>query len=140
MTTTVANTIIMQGPGNFNIQLFIQSDGLDGELVNYVIFDPAVDAQPPVNPWHPQTMVVSLQQVWHSQSWFDVVLSYNALEPTPVWIFTRDTNPYEDFRYIGGLLDWSGAQRDGKILISTIGLAGVISTGSLVLSFKKQVN
>ena len=139
MTTNVTRTIINQGPSTFGIQLLIQSDGLDGELVNYPIWDPVADSDPAINAWHPETQRCSLMQIWKGFSWFDVIVSYNALEPTPVWVATRDSNPYEDFRFFGGILDRSGAQRDGKILISTIGLAGVISIGTMALTFKKNV-
>ncbi len=138
MTTTVTRTIVNQGPGNFVIQLLIQSDVNDGELVNYPVFDPITDADPPINPWHPEAFRASLQQAWHSQCWFDLILSYNALEPTPVWVFSRDADYYKDFRFFGGILDRSGAQRDGDVLISTIGLGGVTSIGTLVLAFKKN--
>lgn len=137
MTTTVTRTIINQGPGNFVIQLLIQSDGTDGELVNYPIFDPVSDADPIVNPWFPAIFRASLMQGWNSQAWFDLIVSYNALEPTPIWVFARDSDHYKDFRFFGGLLDRSGAQRDGDILISTSGLTGAISIGTFVFAFKK---
>lgn len=136
MTTTVTKTIINEGPSKLLIHVLIESDGTDGELTNYSLLDPSAEFTPAFN----KDCQLTVTQVWYNNTWFDVLLRFNALNPLTVWAFSRDPgDSYMDFRYFGGLKDRSETDHDGKVLISTSGLADVTkSVGTMVIEFKKN--
>jgi hypothetical protein len=143
MTTNVTRTIITEGPTKIIIHLLIESDGTDGELTNYVILDPTTDITPVGTVTPPSNIPdtqMHLRQAWYNNTWFDVLLRYNALNPLTVWAFSRDPgDSYMDFRYFAGLKDRSGTDHDGKVMISTNGLAdSTASTGTMILEFRKD--
>lgn len=136
MTTTVTPTIINESAQKLIVQLLIESDGTSGELTNYVVLDPQADFDPPMD----ASTQLTLVQAWSNNAWFDVAVRANALNPVTLWAFSRDPGDgYMDFRYFGGLKDRSTTDHDGKILISTSGLADVsASVGTMVLEFRKN--
>lgn len=136
MTTNVTKTILNEGPTKLVVHLLIESDGTDGELVNYSVLDPTEDFTPNLK----SDTQLTVTQTWYNNTWFDVLLRFNALNPVTVWAFSRDPgDSYMDFRYFGGLKDRSGTDHDGKVLISTSGLSDATSSvGTMVIEFKKN--
>lgn len=136
MTTNVTPTIINEGPTKLIVQLLIESDGTSGELTDYSILDPTVDFTPNLS----ADTQLTITQMWYNCVWFDVAIQFNALNPQTVWTISRDPgDSYMDFRYFGGLKDRSITDHDGKVLISTSGLADVSkSVGTIVIEFKKN--
>jgi len=136
MTTNVTKTILVEGSTKLVVSLLIESDGTSGELVNYSILDPTEDFTPNLS----SNTQLTVNQVWYDSARFDTVLSFNALNPLPVWVFSKDSGSgYQDFRYFGGLKDRAGTDHDGKVLITTTGMIGVASSvGTMVIEFKKN--
>lgn len=136
MTTNVTPTIINESAKKVVVHLLIESDGTSGELTNYTILDPQVDFDPPMD----ASTQLTLVQAWCNNTWFDVAVRANALNPVTLWMFSRDPgDSYTDFRYFGGLKDRSTTDHDGKILVSTSGLAdATASVGTMVLEFRKN--
>lgn len=135
MTITVTPTIISEGSTKLVVHFLIESDGLNGELTNFSVLDPQENFTPTMS----VNTQLSITQIWTSRVWFDVIIKFNAIQPTTSWVLARDSDSYYDFRYFGGLKDRSGFDHDGKVLFSTNGLAETTaSVGTVVIEFKKN--
>ena len=134
MSSLVTKQILNSGTKKVIMHWYLESDGTDGELQDYVLLDPQVDLALPPDP----KMQLSILKIWSGMAVFDVVLKWNALVPTPVWVLTAGADASIDFSYFGGLKDYSGVEHDGKLLISTNGFAPAGSAGSLILELKKD--
>ena len=134
MSSLVTKQILNSGTKKVIMHWYLESDGTDGELQDYVLLDPQVDLALPPDP----KMQLSILKIWSGMAVFDVVLKWNALVPTPVWVLVAGADASIDFSYFGGLKDYSGVEHDGKLLISTNGFAPAGSAGSLILELKKD--
>ena len=163
-TANVVVTTLNESESHIFLHVFVTSDGSIGELQNVIILDPTpqystlgIDPsqyakggyQDSIDQYiNPPTQVLLsyskpilpvIRQVWHSASWFDFVLGFNAVNPVNVWVAARDTNGYSDFRHFGGLKDRANPDPDGRIVLSTVGLDSTPGMfGSLVLDIKKN--
>ena len=135
MANRILKTTLLNGSNSFILHAYLESDGNEGELTNYVLIDKdelGKDVRPTV------------VQIWHSFSWFDAFLSFDDLVPVPSWNLLRDIN-YNDLRYFGGIKerftdpkDKKSSDRTGQLLISTRDFAPLGSIGTLVLELKKS--
>ena len=131
MSNKVVKTLLSDGPSKAILSVYLESDGVEGELNNYLLLDPLVDLIQPVDQ-------MSVLQIWYSFSWFDALLTFDDLVDFPSWVLTRDTKNYFDFRYFGGLKDRSGIDHTGKLFLTTNGFAPAGSLGTLVIELKKN--
>ena len=127
----IVKTMLSDGPSKSIISIFLLSDGIEGELTNYVLLDPQVDLTPTAKN-------LTIQQIWYSFSWFDALLTFDDLVPYPSWQLTRDADNYFDFRYFGGLKDRSGIDSTGKLFLTTNGFAPIGSIGTIIIEVKKN--
>lgn len=129
---------IMDGESHVTLHYFLQADGLEGELDNFVLLDPAVDLVPTM----PKRQDLILKQIWYEVSGFTATLAFNALQPWPFWTLTPGVNTQHDWRFFGGIRDNSssplGLDSDGKLLISTNGFTSPSASGALVLWLEKR--
>ena len=133
MSHTIQKNLIMDGPKSALLYIYMQSDGVEGELSNFVLVDPKTDfVQSPIK------VQMSITQIWHSFSWFDGMITFDDTVPYPSWVLTRDTVNYQDFRYFGGLKDRSSIDSTGKVLLSTNGFSNAGSVGTMVLEIRKN--
>jgi hypothetical protein len=113
----------------------MESDGVSGELEDYVLLTPA-DLEPPLaaNP------ALRIQRVWYSFNQFDATLKFGGIAPMPVWVLARASNTEFDFTRFGGISDYNTvppADKNGQLLISTTGYGPLGAQGSLVFEFRK---
>lgn len=141
----VTRTVLNNGPKNLMLHVYLESDGSEGELQNFVLVDPTVYDTVITPDILAPNMKLTIQQVWYSASWFDTFLSFDGAAPKPYWVLPRDSEHYYDFRYFGGFADRlvdpqtiKSTDRTGKLLLSTIGYAPAGSIGSMVLEIKKS--
>jgi hypothetical protein len=137
----IVKTVISDGPSKAILSVYLESDGVDGELTNYVILDPYVDLiplTPPGTPMPPGIYQMTVLQIWYSLSWFDALLTFDDINPFPSWELTRDGSNYADFRYFGGLKDRSGIDTTGKLFLTTNGFAPIGSIGTIIIEIKKN--
>ena len=162
MANLVSRFKIMDGPSHITLQVFLQSDGASGELNNFVLLDPNGDVSPPM----PNRQAFIIKQVWYEMVGFSAVFSFNALNPYPVWTLTPGASLHHDWRFFGGLRDYSsmplfpskynpahpsgipqygevdpgtgGVDSDGKLLISTVGFTDLGDSASFVLWIEKR--
>ena len=142
MANTVTKTVIANGSKSVILHVYLESDGNEGELVNYPIFDPADDL--PEGDLNPMGRL-TVRQVWHSFSWFDGLLTFDELSPIPSWNFARDGDQYSDFRYFGGIKeryegvkDKDANDRTGKLLLTTTDFAPLGSIGTMVIEIGRS--
>lgn len=129
--SNIVKTKLSDGPQKAIFEFYIENDGIETELQNYVLVDPLVDFDTPVDQ-------MTLLQVWYSFSWFDGLLSFDDLVDTPSWMLTRDAGGYFDFRYFGGIKDRSGIDHTGKLFLTTNGFSPLGSIGTLIVEIKKN--
>ena len=141
MANKIIKTILQNGSKSLIMHIYLESDGNEGELVNYPIVDPEVDYPEDLGSRNPRPVV---RQIWSSLAWFDGLLSFDDLVPAPSWLIQRDGPQYTDLRYFGGLKeryenpdDKDSSDRTGKVLLSTTDFAPLGSTGTIVLEIWK---
>jgi len=142
----VTRTVLNNGSRNLLLHVYLESNGSEGELNNFVLADPefydGVITPDIIKPG----MKLTLMQVWYSFNWFDGLISFDVNAPVPCWALPRDQENHVDFRYFGGLANRlidpqtsKGTDRTGKILLSTSGFAPDGSIGTMVLEIKKSL-
>ena len=141
MANRILKTVIQNGSKSLLLHIYLESDGNEGELVNYPIFDPRIDLDEREAIRYPRPIV---RQIWHSFAWFDGLLAFDDLVPAPSWLLQRDSASYTDLRYFGGIKERyvdpqtkEGSDRTGKVLLSTTDFAPLGSMGTLVLEIWK---
>jgi hypothetical protein len=122
MANTVTVQTIDDGPRNLILHLFLESDGVAGEVVNQKIAEGHRFA---------------IQKVWSSLSGFDVVLSFDSLTDVPAWVCTPESKP-QDFLPIGGIPDPGGLDSQKNVLLSTKGFTSTDDRGSMVIHLRKK--
>lgn len=141
MANKILKTILQNGSKSLLLHIYLESDGNEGELVNYPIFDPRTDLDEGVAIRYARPTV---RQIWHSFAWFDGLLSFDDLIPSPSWVLHRDAASYTDLRYFGGIKerytepkDKASSDRTGRVLLSTNDFAPLGSQGTMVLEIWK---
>jgi hypothetical protein len=142
MANHIKKTILQNTSKSLIIHAYLESDGTEGELTNSVLFNPMTDLDESSNIRYPR---LTLRQAWHSFAWFDVLISFDDLNPVPSWLLHRDSANYTDLRYFGGIKDRyvdpknkDSSERTGKILLTTTDFAPLNSKGTLVLELWKS--
>ena len=143
MANRILKTILQNGSKSIIFHIYMESDGNEGELVNYPLIDPAVDF-PNDDSSHQGRPRPVVRQMWHSFGWFDGLISFDDLVPTPSWLLARDGDNYTDLRFFGGIKDRYvdpndslSSDRTGKVLITTTDFAPQGSKGTLVIELWK---
>lgn len=147
MSNHVTRTILNNGSKTLLLHVYLESNGSDGELSNYVIADPELYDSVFTDKIIQPNMKLTLTQAWYSFNWFDSVISFDDLNPVPCWLFPQASHNYIDFRYFGGLANRlinpdtaTSTDRTGKILLSTNGFAPAGSVGTMVLEIRKSLD
>ncbi len=155
---------IMDGPSHVTLHVYLASDGQSGELKNFCLLDPSDDLSPQM----PRQQDLILKQVWYEVNGFNATLMFNSLNPWPAWTLTEGSNVAHDWRFFGGVRDYSsmplfadadtpgqmtqvpqaggpftdpgvgGINSDGKLLVSTVGFTDVGDVASIVLWMEKR--
>ena len=143
----VIRTLLNNGSKTCLLHVYMESEGHEGELKNYVLADPELFDSVFTKQILQPNMKLTISQVWHSFTGFDALLSFDALTPYPSWVLTPDSQNYVDFRYFGGLAHRvvdpqtnKVNDRTGKLLLSTDGFAPVGSMGTLVIEIRKSLD
>ena len=148
MDHTIIKKVLNNGSKNFILHCYLESIG-GSDLVHHDLISPELydTLVPPSDRLTSPNMKLTITQIWHSFSWFDALLSFDSVSPSPSWVLTRDSNCHVDFRHFGGLADRyvdpqdkTATDRTGKILLSTRGFDEVGSIGTLILEIRKSID
>lgn len=131
MTNTVNITTLMEGPRHVIVHVYIKSDGVEGEVVDQLIVDPATLVPP-------QAAVAKfdIEEIWWDFTGFGVRFEFNSIPDYPIWTCNEQGN-HADFRSFGGLHDRSGMDGSGGLQITTFGLDSASKQGTLVIKIRK---
>lgn len=138
MAHTVNVFKMFDGPSHIVLHCFMQSDGISADLVNFVLFDPSVDAVPVM----PRRQDLIVKQLWYEVGGFNITFAFDAVTPWPFWTLTPGVDSYHDWRFFGGIRDHAsavaGIDATGKLLMSTQGLSVANASGAFVLWLEKR--
>lgn len=133
MAHKIVKTLLLDSPKSAILSVYLEGDGVEGDLSNFVLLDPRTDFID-----SPIKVQMSIKQIWYGFSWFDALITFDDTVPYPSWQLTRDTVGYHDFRYFGGMKDRSSIDGTGKVLLSTNGFSLPGSIGTLILEVQKN--
>jgi hypothetical protein len=118
-------------PGNYRSQfhIFFESDGVSGELTDYVLVDPIADLG------LKSTARLAIEMMTFSLDGFDARIEFDSglVADRMIWVLPENGDNHVCFDAWGGLKDQSGLDGTGKIQITTSGFATAGSQGSLLL-------
>lgn len=134
MPNTVNIRKLLDGPKLAIFHVYFKGDG-SGEIVNYPVIDPNTDLSPSMG----VGQRLSLVKVWYGLAGADVKFSFDDVtaNDTHIWVIPATTlSGHVNFNEFGGILDKTGIDATGKLLLSTTGL-GNGDQGSLVIKVAK---
>ncbi len=131
MANIINTKVILDGSRFLILAIYLKSDGT-GELDGEVIVDPADYAMA-------DGQRLRLVEVDYSFSGFDGVLEFDTGESEPnfKWVLSESANMAVDFCKWGNLIDDSGLDGTGKLLLSTTGFTSSSDQGSILLKLRK---
>ena len=145
MAVTITQT--QDGPSDVIYQYYFESDGVGGELNNFVLLDPAwLTTGQSAKPWLPpgpySSGLFSIQQVIYNFDNFDVILGFGGAPPTYVLPLTPSTDSSFDFRPFGGMVDRAPISNTptGQIVCKTSGFSSRNLFGFMILKVRKMRN
>jgi len=134
MAHMISVTPILIGPALSIFHVFMESDGVSGELTDHVLVDPAVDIA-----GQSSKTRLNMQTLCYSLASFDAKLEYDSglIDDKMIWVLSHENRGGENFfNVMGGFKDRSGDDGTGKLQISTTGFASAGAMGSIIFSVK----
>ena len=130
MANKVNATIVNDGAVHLVMHVYIESDGVSGDLSNEILLDPIDIGKPASNRF-------VIERVDYNFSGFSGVIGFESelVDKTLIWTL-NEGNSLADFKLIGGLADRSGIDGSGKIQISTNGLSAG-DNGTMIIHIRK---
>lgn len=132
MAGQVTVNVFENGPRNVHLHVFMQSDGVTGELLNYVLINP-------FNLGMPFGSRLRLARIEYNFSGFDARLEFNSgsIPQNFKWVMTEGANAPVDFLQWGLIFDNSGPDGSGALMINTVGFTNSNDQGSLLVRLIK---
>lgn len=132
MANLVKVNLIENGPRNVHLHVFLQADGAEGELLNYVLINPRDLGMR-------NGERLRLARIEYNFSGFDARLEFNSgtIPQNFKWVMTEGANAPVDFLQWGLILDNSGPDGSGALMINTIGFTNSNDQGSLLVRLIK---
>jgi hypothetical protein len=134
MANSIRVTKLIEGQRDAYFHIYILGDGSATELTNETVVDPTVD----LNPTMDHVPTFTLVEVWYSVPQGNLILSFNDLNPTQMWVLNGNDSNHISFDKFGGLKDTSGIDGTGTLLVSTVGLQTGSKTMSMVVKLRKN--
>jgi len=127
MANRVELTKLQTGPRSIVIHLYFQSDGASGDLVNYVLLDPATEEM------YGHTRFSVQSAAWAFTGFSANIHFEDLVDGTLIWVLPSESGNEINFEPYGGLMDRSGTDGTGVLQLSTTGFAHLGDAGSLIL-------
>lgn len=133
MSNTVKVKVLESGPRNFVLAVFLQSDGVTGELNAETLLDP-------VDLGLTRKTRFSIQNIDYNFAGFDATLEFDSgsIDPNFKWALVEGANNPVDFSPYGGILDDSGIDGTGKLQITTSGFTSTQDFGSILIKLIRK--
>lgn len=129
MANTVNVQTLVDGERNAVLKVYLESDGVTGELSDQVVVDVSALSGAP--------STVRLDRVEAELEGFTAALEWDATTDVPILNVTDNGKACWDFCAVGGLPNDAGAGVTGDITISTTGFAAAGDRGTLLLWVRK---
>ncbi len=133
MTHTVKVTKEIDGDRFLVLRVYIKSDGMSGDLTGITLMDPTTTPNPTKSP----KPFATIEEIWFDLDGFNMRLDFDDLVDPPAWTLSQGAGNYMDFRSIGGIVDRSGPDGTGKLLLSTFGLDTAAKQGTILIKMRK---
>lgn len=129
MANTVAVKVLENGPRNAQVHVYLQSDGVTGDLVSQTLIDPVVTLG------MPEGSRLSLNRIEYNFAGFSAVIEFGSgtVDPNFKWVLTAGANCPVNFSKWSHIKDDSGLDGNGKLQISTTGFTDVGDQGSILI-------
>ncbi len=136
MANTANITKLNDGMRNAVFHVFIQGDGVTGDMNDLVIVDPSKDLDPILG----KRPCLTITELWYSFSGFDAKLEFAYLtDDNGVWSLAPGNGNHLCFDSFGGIKDRSNPlDGTGKLMLTTIGLLSASSCGTLIIKVRKD--
>jgi len=133
MANTVNRKLLLNGPRDAIMVVFLKSDGVSGELEKATLIDPVVDLGLRAG------SRVSLQYLVHNFVGFNARLEFASglVDNNYKWVLPENSDHPIDFSVFGGLLDDSTVDGTGELQITTEGFTAAGDQGSLIVRVRK---
>jgi len=132
MAHTVTIQTELEAERHVIVRVYVKGDGSSPDLSGVTIVDPTQLLNPlPAKP------VFTIEEIWFDLDGFGVRLDFDDLEDHPAWTLSKQSSDYICFVSMGGIVDRSGLDGTGKLLLSTIGLDTATKQGSLLIKLRK---
>jgi hypothetical protein len=112
----------------------LRADGVDGDLVDYVILNPINDLIPSIR--FGQTMTV--EEISYNLIGFDALLEFDSTADQLIWVMTQGRDSEAEFCEYGGIKDRSGVDATGRLLLTTIGFNNANKAGTFIIKVRKD--
>ncbi|TFH46938.1 MAG: hypothetical protein E4H01_09145 [Lysobacterales bacterium] len=133
MANIVTTKLLLNGPRNAIVLVYLESDGATGELDKETLVDPVVDLG------LLDGARISLEYVAYNFAGFDARLEFASglVDNNRKWVLSEGTNHPIDLGRFGGLYDDSTVDGTGQLQITTIGFTSSTDMGSIMLQLRK---
>lgn len=132
--TTV--TKLLDGDRHAIFHIYVQGDGITGDMTDFVLVDPAMDVTPVLS----NIPSFTIEKLWYDLSGFDARLEFEFLvDGTNAWVLSGGNGVHMDFSEVGGLKDRSSIlDGTGKLMLTTSGLLSANDTGTIIVKLRKD--
>lgn len=136
MANKVSITKLLDGERSAIFHVYIQSDGVTGDMTDQVLIDPATSFDPDLA----AKPCLTITELWYDLSGFDARLEFDYLvEDTAAWTLSGGNGIHMDFNCFGGLKDRSNVlDGTGKLMITTNGLTAAGDNGTIIIKVRKD--
>ena len=133
MANIVSIRTLLNGPTQAIISVYMKSDGVSGDLVNYTLIDPVETLGLRVK------ARLSLAYIAYNFAGFDACIEFGSglVDPTFKWVISEGTNFPIDFEPFGRLHDDSGLDGTCQLQITTTGFTSSVDQGSMLIKVRK---
>ena len=134
MTHTVTITKILPGNHRSQFHVALISDGMSGELTDYVLVDPVVDLGIPAS------SRPAIEMIAYNFAGFDARIEFDTglVDDQLIWVLPENGDSPVDFNPWGGLKDQSSLDGTGKIQLTTNGFGDAGDQGSILLMVRNS--
>lgn len=135
MANTVNIRKLVESPDKATFYVYLESDGLSGELDDQVFIDPTTDFEPPLA----AGMDMVLWECWYEVQNFTVQLGFETVTGVqPAWTLTPGVNSCHKWFKFGGIPDKSGQDATGRLVLNTVGFITPQNQGTIVVTVRKN--
>jgi len=129
MAHKITVTNILPGEHRSQFHVFLLSDGVSGELSDYVLIDPVADLG--IN----SIGRPAIEMITYNFAGFDARVEFDSglVDDNMIWVLPQVGDNHIDFNPWGGLKDKSGIDGTGNLQITTTGFGAADSQGSILL-------